>query len=399
MATATAIASRSCISSGTLVLVSGLAMFERSNGRNDHWEMHMQGLKELVQYYGGLESLYSQPGILQKIFRADLYGSLDDDVPTYFDAHDLCTRLAEAVPADIFFHNNADVDSDTQTTLRSVGLNRLTPYLDPTLVRCAHQLEEAVMSWDSMGGFEASEVTAPEAAASAEYVISTAATPISANRTTITKRPSVAAAMQMRYRLTGIQYMLVSSVLRQKLESVVEVRGRRLGEMVRICLVLFSLSILDERPMDATYALKLVAKLKGILEEEAFTVATEIEASAEISIPVDLQLWAIFLAVSVTHGGTRWPDKTRDDDETSWMLDAFTSRLTSSEYDSSDSNSNAAGADYKVLARLCQYLWVPCIHDKLFQWMWFVPTTSTRARVTELGPAHSVEHGTCSKCA
>lgn len=29
----------------------------------------MQGLKELVQYYGGLESLYTQPGILQKIFR------------------------------------------------------------------------------------------------------------------------------------------------------------------------------------------------------------------------------------------------------------------------------------------------------------------------------------------
>ncbi|CAK7222551.1 hypothetical protein SEUCBS140593_004937 [Sporothrix eucalyptigena] len=237
-------------------------MFERSNGRNDHWEMHMQGLKELVQYYGGLESLYTQP--------ADLYGSLDDDVPTYFDAHDLCIRLAEAVPADIFFHNNADVDTNTQTALLSAGLNRLTPYLDPTLVRCAHQLEEAVMSWDSMGGFEASKVTAPEAAASAEYVISIDATPIATNRTTITKRPSVAAAMQMRYRLTGIQYMLVSSVLRQKLASVVEVRGRRLCEMVRICLVLFSLSILDERPMDATYALKLVANLKEILEEEAY---------------------------------------------------------------------------------------------------------------------------------
>ncbi|KAL1904219.1 hypothetical protein Sste5344_010078 [Sporothrix stenoceras] len=363
-------------------------MFERSNGRNDHWEIHMQGLKELVQYYGGLESLYTQPGILEKIFRADLYGSLDDDVPPYFDAHDLCIRLAEAVPADIFFYNNADADTDTQTVLRSAGLDRLTPQLDPTLVRCAHQLEEAMVGWDNMGGFEASEVTALEAAASVASAISPAAMPIAANRTTITRRPSVAAAMQMRYLLTGIQYMLVSSVLRQKLASVVKVRDRRLGEMVRIGLMLFSLSILNERPMNATYALKLVAKLKGILEEEALAAATELEASTEISIPVDLQLWTIFMAVSVTNGGTRWPDKIRDDDETSWMLDAFTSRLTSSEYSSSNSNSNAAGADHKVQTHLCQYPWVPCIHDKLFQRMWFVATTSTEARVTELGTAH-----------
>lgn len=309
-------------------------------------------------------------------------------MPPYFDAYDLCIRLAEDVPADIFLHNNADADTDTQTVLRSAGLDRLTPQLDPTLVRCAHQLEEAMVNWDNMGGFEASEVTALEAAASAASVISVGATPIATNHTTITTRPPVAAAMQMRYILTGIQYMLVSSVQRQKLASVVNVRNRRLGEMVRIGLVLFSLSILNERPMNATYALKLIAKLKGILEEEELTVTTEIEASTEISIPVDLQLWTIFLAASVTHGGTRWPDKTRDDDETSWMLDAFTSRLTSSEYGSSNSNSNAAGADYMVQAHLCQYLWVPCIHDKLFQQMWSVATTSTDARVTELGTAH-----------
>lgn len=306
-------------------------------------------------------------------------------MPPYFDAHDLCIRLAEAVPANIFFHNNAHADTNTQTVLRSAGLDRLTPQLDPTLVRCVHQLEEAIVSWGNMGGFEASEVTAPEAAASAASAISVAATPIAINRTTITRRPPVAAAMQMRYLLTGIQYMLVSSVLRQKLASVVKIRDRRLGEMVRIGLVLFSLSILNERPMDATYALKLVAKLKGILEEEALELTTEIEASTETSIPVDLQLWTIFLAASVTHSGTRWPDKTRDDDETSWMLDAFTSRLTLSEYGSSNSNSNAAKADYKVQAHLCQYLWVPCIHDKLFQRMWFTTTTSTKARVTELG--------------
>lgn len=42
---------------------------QRSNGRNDHWRLHMQGLQQLVRYYGGMESLYDQPSILQKIFR------------------------------------------------------------------------------------------------------------------------------------------------------------------------------------------------------------------------------------------------------------------------------------------------------------------------------------------
>ncbi|OGM40071.1 hypothetical protein ABOM_011266 [Aspergillus bombycis] len=53
----------------TLVVVASIAMMKKMLGFHDEWNVHMQGLKTLVDLRGGLDSLNHKPLIQSKIYR------------------------------------------------------------------------------------------------------------------------------------------------------------------------------------------------------------------------------------------------------------------------------------------------------------------------------------------
>lgn len=76
------------VSKGTLVIVATIAMLEvrrwvgihlpravradtgqKSRGRHENWLIHMRGLEKLVQLFGGLSTLDTEPFVLGKILR------------------------------------------------------------------------------------------------------------------------------------------------------------------------------------------------------------------------------------------------------------------------------------------------------------------------------------------
>ncbi|KAJ6161193.1 hypothetical protein N7470_004589 [Penicillium chermesinum] len=68
----------------TLVVVATMACVEKNRGAHENWEVHMKGLRQLVDLRGGLSALESQPLVMNKLHRADLCGSLDAVQPPYF---------------------------------------------------------------------------------------------------------------------------------------------------------------------------------------------------------------------------------------------------------------------------------------------------------------------------
>ncbi|KAB8214501.1 hypothetical protein BDV33DRAFT_196057 [Aspergillus novoparasiticus] len=74
------------VSDETLAVVASIAMIKKMLGFHDEWNVHMQGLKSLVDLRGGLDSLNDKPLIQSKLYRADLCGSVDAAQSPYFSA-------------------------------------------------------------------------------------------------------------------------------------------------------------------------------------------------------------------------------------------------------------------------------------------------------------------------
>ncbi|KIM96114.1 hypothetical protein OIDMADRAFT_183542, partial [Oidiodendron maius Zn] len=105
---------------GIIPVIACIAILEKGSGRHENWQIHMKGLKRLVDIYGGVESLYSDPLFLSKIYRADLYGSLDTVQVPYFNKP--CQLLSVLPPRGTFRSagfNNIDKSINLGTPLRS----------------------------------------------------------------------------------------------------------------------------------------------------------------------------------------------------------------------------------------------------------------------------------------
>ncbi|KAH8647648.1 hypothetical protein BX600DRAFT_475683 [Xylariales sp. PMI_506] len=73
------------VTNSTIIIVATIAFVEKSIGRHRNWEIHMQGLKEIIRLRGGIEEFQSDRILYSKVQRADLCGSMDADSEPYFE--------------------------------------------------------------------------------------------------------------------------------------------------------------------------------------------------------------------------------------------------------------------------------------------------------------------------
>ncbi|KAK7227997.1 hypothetical protein V2G26_000167 [Clonostachys chloroleuca] len=233
------------ISKQTLAVIAGMALLELRSGRHEHWRTHMKGLKVLVELYGGLETMDSEPLVLHKIYRADLYGSLD----------------AGELP---FFRGPNDIISTKYSTsnMRSKGLNEICKLLsfNPVLSTCIVQLEGVEGFWPRQGHFS-SHATVSGAASHGLF-----------------RSPSEIA--QVRLILTNTQYKLVSAANSPRIRIHLGSMQMAIFEFLRITLVIYTLTVLKERPQSTVISQRIALKLYQAL----------IVFSEEAAITGDLQL-------------------------------------------------------------------------------------------------------------
>jgi hypothetical protein len=250
------------------------------------------------------------------LISADLYGSLDDDVPTILDGPR--SHLLEPPPNSTFY---------------SQGFRAIhqASDLDIQLCRCISQLEDIMLFMPNPGDGNV-------------------------------KTTALAKANQMRLRLASVQYTLLSDDLRQSLDISIHAK---MFECIRITLILYSLSIVDERPADVTYGHTIGSKLRRILCDMAQQPYSEVlrpTVANGMTLSVDFQLWAIFLAVSVMRGPR---SDTKD-----WLLESL-SNIVSAEV-------SCMHTWHDLLSRMSRYLWVPSIHDHTCQQLWTEATEMSR---------------------
>ncbi|KAG9233257.1 hypothetical protein BJ875DRAFT_52425 [Amylocarpus encephaloides] len=295
--------------SGTLTTIATIALLEKVAGRDENWRIHMRGLRKLVDLRGGIECLCVEPLVLHKIYRADLYGSLDAIQPPFFN------KPCPSLPG-----------LGLEARFASEGLNAIHDaiHLDETLRSCVHQLEEAMRLWTET------------------------ATPKHAART--------------RYLLTNVQYTLTAANFRQTsgYEGIWEAQ---LLEFCRIALILYSLSILDEHATSSTFGQQIGRTFRHVLTDLACSPADDnatLSASTtwRLPLPTDFHLWAIFLVARVA----RNTFYDTGDDTKEWLLASFT-ELASPEHGHIQDWLDLQG-------RLRRFLWVSSIHDPTSQWLW-----------------------------
>ena len=308
----------------------------------------MKGLKRLVDIYGGIESLYSNPLFLSKVYRyacafpkfcheyhlvarvtlsrrADLYGSLDTVQVPYFNKP--CQLLSVLPP---------------RGTFRSAGFNNIDKSINlgTPLRSCIYQLEDAIPFWTNNNDSPLYVTGAPGESNMAQK-----------------EKPSPSEAARVRDLLTDVQYTLLRAKFETKSDDDWD---NRILEFCRITLIMFSLTILDERGPSSSVGLKIGDILRGILNDmisqSQYTTHRLISASS-LPLPVDFILWAIFLAARVM------ATTESASDTQGWLLKLFAEISTSIWGDDIHD-----WHDLKPL--LSQYLWVSSIHDTTCHWLW-----------------------------
>ncbi|KAF7563934.1 hypothetical protein G7046_g200 [Stylonectria norvegica] len=251
--------SKDVMSPGTLSVIAGIALLEKGSGRHDHWRMHMEGLKQLVDNNGGVESLHSEPLLLNKIFRADLYGSMDAGQFPYFN---------RSLPP--------PNELKPMRSFCSIGFNELhnVVELGNTICSCLYDLETASHFWSALDNSSSS------------------------NEAHQKKPPTPADAARTRYLLTSVQYALVSACLGNHSAGGWE---DEVLSLCRVTLILYSLTILNERPGSSAVSHGVVARFKHLLQRQ--TLATCEKTAPEGRFPLtDFYLWAVFVASVVAKG-------------------------------------------------------------------------------------------------
>ncbi|RMZ46293.1 hypothetical protein CA14_008313 [Aspergillus flavus] len=202
------------VSDETLVVVASIAMIKKMLGYHDEWNVHMQGLKSLVDLRGGLDNLNDKPLIQSKLYRADLCGSVDAAQSPYFSAR---------------YQGNCG--SGSQTYHLGHGFWELDRLLNLDIL-----LKESICNL--------------------QYVTKTLST--------IKNKNHQAEAAQVRFWITSTQYRLLSTRYGNS-------RTPRLQalEICRLSLLLFTVSICNEFPQGVPICDMLITQLKGLLDDDA----------------------------------------------------------------------------------------------------------------------------------
>ncbi|CAG9953799.1 unnamed protein product [Clonostachys rosea f. rosea IK726] len=322
--------------------VNGYMSEQKGSGRHEHWRTHMKGLKVLVELYGGLETMDSEPLVLHKIYRADLYGSLDAGEPP-------------------FFRGPNDIISAKYSTsnIRSEGLNEICKLLsfDPVLSKCIRQLEGVEGFWPRQGHLSSHD-TVSDAASHGLF-----------------RSPCEIA--QVRLILTNTQYKLVSAAN----SPPIHLGSMKMAifEFLRITLVIYTLTVLKERPQSTfigqRIALKLYQALIVVSEEATISgdlqlhhCSTESTSCSKLSntlspasplgciVPPGFILWGIFFAIiNLPPGnGSREVISIKRT-----LLKIFTQLVQSSGMGQQD-----------VKFHISKYLWIENAHGALFDHFW-----------------------------
>jgi hypothetical protein len=255
--------------------------------------------------------------------RADLYGSLDTGQLPYFNKP--CPLLS-LLPPKVTFHG--------------VGFNAIDKHisLDRTIRGCIYQLEDAILFWENIDA-------SPSFAADYQSDIHNHI-----------PHPSPAQAARTRHLLTDVQYTLLSTNFQPDYRGDV---GDRISGFCRITLIVFSLTILNERSPVTSVGLQIGETFRRVftdLVSQSSYPARGLISPEYLPLPADFLLWAIFLTASVM-ATTEDRSDTQD-----WLLKSFFDLIDSTKRDFHDWHG--------LKSYLSRYLWVSSLHDTSCRWLW-----------------------------
>ncbi|KAK7946961.1 uncharacterized protein PG986_011282 [Apiospora aurea] len=309
-------------SSTTLAVIAAIAMLEKGAGRHENWAVHMQGLRDLVDHRGGREALASEPLILHKIYRADLFGCLDTGQRSWLSGP--TTLPFDAQPA-------APVGSEGFTDLFET-----TDICSP-LRNCVRELETLVSFWPVPDTTRSGATLLPDDNGLADVTSRPGGV-----------KPTAAQAKHTRDVLTEVQYALVSDAVLEHCRQ--DTYEGRLNSFCRVVLVVYSLTLLHEPTPYYTLGRRI-----GRVFRRAYSDAM-LGPGPQSPIPKDFCIWALFLAAAAMEG--------TECDSNAWIQAMFAQLVMEEEEE-------FLGDDCaRMKGRLRRYLWIPCLHDASFQRLW-----------------------------
>ncbi|KAK6857438.1 hypothetical protein PG995_007625 [Apiospora arundinis] len=269
----------------------------------------MQGLRDLVNHHGGREVLASEPLILHKIYRADLFGCLDTGQRSWFDGPSTLQLSAQPI---------APAHSD--------GFKALFK------THCVRELESSVSFWPvpvSAISSDSGGVPGPVA------------------------KPTPVQAKHVRDALTEVQYALVSDEVMGYCKQ--QTYTGRFNNFFRITLIMYSLTLLHEPTPSYTLGRQIGLVFSRAYSDVMHSPIGE-KPDSDGRIAKDFRLWVLFLAATVMDG---------TECDISRRFRAMFAQLVMVD----DENIISSGYT-EVRSRLQRYLWVSCIHDASFERIW-----------------------------
>ncbi|RDW63271.1 hypothetical protein BP6252_10816 [Coleophoma cylindrospora] len=229
------------ITDATIAVVCTFAHTEIFNCNHENWRVHMRGLKQMLQQRGGIHAFESNRLVRSKINRADLCGSIDAVQNPYFEL--VVTELSSTPE----YHQT--------TTITATGFCKITNSikLDEALTQIFCQLQDITINLNMFHHHKAQ------------------------------LHP-----LSLREAITSSQY----SLLNFKLQQGNATHQNSIHELLRLGLLAYLVTLLNESPPGVALYDILGAKLKSTL----------IEIKQNGGINLEFSLWIVFLAASIVEG-------------------------------------------------------------------------------------------------
>ncbi|KAF4634190.1 hypothetical protein G7Y89_g3919 [Cudoniella acicularis] len=207
------------------------------NGNHENWLVHMRGLEQMVQQRGGMQAFESNRLVRSKINRADLCGSIDAVQSPYFE---FVVRELPTMPG------------YQMTTITTTGFCRITNSikLDEALIRILCQIQD-----------------------------------ITSNLNMFHHHKTQIHPLSLREAITSSQYSLLSFKLQQSNTT----RENLIHEILRLGLLIYLVTLLNESPPGVSLYDMLGARLKSTL----------IEIRRNGGLNLEFSLWIMFIAASM----------------------------------------------------------------------------------------------------
>ncbi|KAN0102229.1 hypothetical protein V8E51_012739 [Hyaloscypha variabilis] len=229
------------ITDATIAVVCTFAHTEILNDNHENWMVHMRGLKQMIRQRGGIQAFESNRLMGSKITRADLCGSINAVQSPY------CEFVVRELPTIPGYHQT--------TTLTTTGIFKITNSikLDEWLTGIICQIQDVTSDLNLF------------------YLHKTQINPLS-----------------LREAITSSQYSLLSFKLQQSNTT----RENLIHEILRLGLLLYLITLLNESPTGVSLYDMLGTRMKSKL--------IEIRLSGGLNL--EFSLWVMFIAASVVRG-------------------------------------------------------------------------------------------------